>query len=434
MQPIELYKPKPLKLAEIKRLRFHYSTEYQRPEVWKVKQKQNLIDSVLHGYPIGAVVLKKMNEKEFEVIDGQQRIQAILEFMDRGCKWKTPRQSIFPNKSYEEIKKNDYYGPKFKDYTIWYTPVPAEVVSDEDVAEIFIRLQEGTPTNPAEKLNALRGEMRNLIFDLDLSNQIQNLFKKTLIKNYRYNYRLILAYICLLEIEFLNKEAFPDFPNLRFPNLRKMYINYKEELPPKLKSNVKKVFNFLSESFRNSAKFIENNGDFLQVYLLAAILKRKYCITNKIKINFKNFFKDFLIKTIDAEKQIKNLAEIEIGDDQMKIYASLRSKGQTKENLKKKFIMITNDFFKKFTKIEPLEIKDQKRDFDLCQKLYVYYKKHKEICQKHKKHISWENSSFHHKKFHSKGGLTTIENCQLLCRKCHTDLHREEKDTEEIQP
>ncbi|TWT42302.1 hypothetical protein RAS1_34320 [Phycisphaerae bacterium RAS1] len=57
--------------------------EYQRGEVWKTAQKKRLIDSILRGYPLPFFFLHDiecsqagMKREGFEVIDGQQRINA----------------------------------------------------------------------------------------------------------------------------------------------------------------------------------------------------------------------------------------------------------------------------------------------------------------------------------------------------------------------
>lgn len=50
----------------------------QRGFVWKPYQIENLWDSLLRGYPIGAIVLSCKSEPgEFEILDGQQRLTAI---------------------------------------------------------------------------------------------------------------------------------------------------------------------------------------------------------------------------------------------------------------------------------------------------------------------------------------------------------------------
>ena len=51
----------------------------QRGFVWKPSQIENLWDSLLRGYPVGAFVLSPMrdNPDKFEMLDGQQRATAI---------------------------------------------------------------------------------------------------------------------------------------------------------------------------------------------------------------------------------------------------------------------------------------------------------------------------------------------------------------------
>lgn len=63
--------------------------EYQRGVVWGAKQKKKLIDSVFRGYPLPLIYLhhiKKtvagMQREDFEIIDGQQRITSLHEYVE----------------------------------------------------------------------------------------------------------------------------------------------------------------------------------------------------------------------------------------------------------------------------------------------------------------------------------------------------------------
>lgn len=49
----------------------------QRGFVWKPAQIENLWDSLLRGYPVGAFVLSKADNNTFHILDGQQRATAI---------------------------------------------------------------------------------------------------------------------------------------------------------------------------------------------------------------------------------------------------------------------------------------------------------------------------------------------------------------------
>src|SRR5260370_16606909 len=63
--------------------------EYQRGVVWSSTLKKKLLDSVFRGYPLPIIFLhhiKKvvagMQREDFEIIDGQQRIKALYEFVE----------------------------------------------------------------------------------------------------------------------------------------------------------------------------------------------------------------------------------------------------------------------------------------------------------------------------------------------------------------
>jgi hypothetical protein len=54
---------------------------YQRNDVWSVGQSQELVDSILRGIPLPSVILNKISSERIEIVDGKQRITAILRFM-----------------------------------------------------------------------------------------------------------------------------------------------------------------------------------------------------------------------------------------------------------------------------------------------------------------------------------------------------------------
>lgn len=423
------FEPKYFTIKSLSKIKFKFSDEYQRSGIiWDIPKKQKLIDSILHNYPVGTLVLIKRGKNRFEVVDGQQRLRIIKEFIKKDCKWKTSKDSLYPEESYRELKKEDSIGPDFEAYKIWYIPIP-DSATDEQICDIFVRLQEGIPTNTAEKLNAMRGKIRNLVFKLkDLP-----FFRKTSVKEHRFNYREVLAYCALMELVFLNTDNFIEFPDLRYKTLKHMYEDYANDVPTFVGSKIRRSFNFMGSAFSGSAKFIQNNGDFLQVYLLASLLSTRYALKKRTKKIFSDFIKEFLSKTIKTEEEMEDMTEKEIQKNPVARYAVLRSKGQTKKNLKEKFTILILELFKKLKKIESISKKDKKRDFELCQKIFVYYVKDKEVCKKCRKKVKWEESSFHHKIFHSKGGRTTIENCQLMHNKCHIDFHRHKKDIAEVE-
>lgn len=59
---------------------------YQRKLIWTVEEKKAFIDSIMQGYPVPLILLaENTNEssKTFEIIDGMQRMNAIMSFIDQ---------------------------------------------------------------------------------------------------------------------------------------------------------------------------------------------------------------------------------------------------------------------------------------------------------------------------------------------------------------
>lgn len=65
---------------------FIVNRRYQRKLVWTIEEKQKLIDSILHGYPLPlflfATSIRENDERIFEIIDGMQRLNAIFDFIE----------------------------------------------------------------------------------------------------------------------------------------------------------------------------------------------------------------------------------------------------------------------------------------------------------------------------------------------------------------
>ena len=69
-----------------------FDVEYQRDHVWEISDKENLIDSIFNNIDIGKFVFVQrsfsVNEKQYEIIDGKQRLTAICEFYEDRFQYK----------------------------------------------------------------------------------------------------------------------------------------------------------------------------------------------------------------------------------------------------------------------------------------------------------------------------------------------------------
>ena len=139
--------------------------DYQRPQVWTKKQKQLLIDSILREYDIPKMYWRKMKRDdgiEYEVIDGQQRLRAI---------WNFKSGEFELAKDADTVNGMEVAGKKYEDLHIDVSEIfdgyPMDVVmvenEDEDeIRDMFLRLQNGTNLKAQEKRNAMPGICVNL--------------------------------------------------------------------------------------------------------------------------------------------------------------------------------------------------------------------------------------------------------------------------------
>ena len=75
----------PISTLKLRSSRINPNPDYQRGAVWTAEKKQLLIDSILRGYDIPKIYLRFISPGssfDSEVVDGQQRLRAIWDFVD----------------------------------------------------------------------------------------------------------------------------------------------------------------------------------------------------------------------------------------------------------------------------------------------------------------------------------------------------------------
>ena len=112
------------------------SPKYQRNYVWNEKAKAYLIDTIIRGLPIPPIFLRQKTDVTTksttrEIIDGQQRIRAILEYIvDEGFAIKTAHNKDYGGKKYSELDEDAQEA--MLEYEIL-----AEVVTEKDESSIY---------------------------------------------------------------------------------------------------------------------------------------------------------------------------------------------------------------------------------------------------------------------------------------------------------
>ena len=148
--------------------------EYQRGLRWTKRQKELFLDSVAREYPIPAFYLhKKTRESSFdgltqvtyEVVDGQQRIEALWEYWKGAFKMPNPgrdtglpasiqrQECVWAGKGWGELDK------EVQKRILETRVVIHECETDDpnEMRDLFIRLQAGTPLSRQDKRDAWPG-------------------------------------------------------------------------------------------------------------------------------------------------------------------------------------------------------------------------------------------------------------------------------------
>lgn len=148
--------------------RINVEAEYQRGEVWSQPQQALLIDSILRGFDLPKIFLRKLPDGSpylFDVIDGKQRLTAIWRYVsDEFALLRTAVFSDLGNlggRRWSELPDDARDRLQFANVTV----SKIEAASDEEIRELFLRLQRGEPLNAAERRNAMSGPVRDFVAD-----------------------------------------------------------------------------------------------------------------------------------------------------------------------------------------------------------------------------------------------------------------------------
>ena len=123
--------------------RLELRPDFQRNEVWTQAAQIMLIDTILKGIPIPKIYIKSIvkNEKTYRiVVDGQQRLTAILKFILDELTLKKPYQGEYFNMKYSELPESvhdDFIRYKI-DINEIFNP------SDEEIRDLYSRVNKYT--------------------------------------------------------------------------------------------------------------------------------------------------------------------------------------------------------------------------------------------------------------------------------------------------
>jgi hypothetical protein len=154
---------------------------YQRKgRLWSTEDKELLVDSILNDYDIPKVYLadftfgnSRLNEKRlpYAIIDGKQRFEAIFDFFDakitlaQDFVYRDDPSLSLAGLSYLELRRN--YPEVADKYDNFHLSVMRVIADDEEqINNLFLRLNRSKPLTGAEIRNAMVGPAPRLIREI----------------------------------------------------------------------------------------------------------------------------------------------------------------------------------------------------------------------------------------------------------------------------
>ena len=377
--------------------------DYQRPAVWKLSNKQLLVDTILRGYDIPKFYWKENNKDNYEVIDGQQRIRTIWDFHENKFKLAKDIDQIddedISNKHYKELSIN--MRKKFDMYLIDIVIV-YDVEKDDETREMFLRLQNGMPLRAQNKRHAMVGNMRDFVIKIS---KLPFFTEKVAYKDNNLAHESTAAQLILLEI---NGEP----TDVRNSNLNNMYKKEKGfDENSTIAKKIKKTISYLDSVFEN--KTPELQPYYVQtMYMMISKLLENHVIDNLEKDIFNFFLKFDKFRNSEKEKKEK---DPDITEFQDKVTHSGDSKASLKWRL--------NHFLTRFgIEFPNIPLKDKNRNFSYSQRLAIW-RRDKQICQIasrcHGKKLTFDEMDADHIKPYVQGGETIVSNGRTSCVECN---------------
>lgn len=143
--------------------------KFQRRLVWQKKARSFLLDSIVRSFPVPPVYVREIldttrRKTVREVVDGQQRLQAILDFLDDDLIILKNHNDEVGGRKFSEMSE----ATKRQVLNYPFSVVLLVGANDTDVFRTFARINSYTlPLNSQEKLNAKYfGSFKQFVFKL----------------------------------------------------------------------------------------------------------------------------------------------------------------------------------------------------------------------------------------------------------------------------
>jgi len=381
---------------------------FQRKPVWSPRNKSFLIDTILNNLPVPEVYMQVKTDKDgntkYIVVDGQQRMRAILEFLEGEYSLLEDECPTFADKEFSDLP--DGIKREFWNYGI----VTRELQTDslKEVKDIFRRLNKYVvPLNAQELRNATYGghliALVNNIADKDDFWAENKIVTPNDIKR-------------MIDAEFIGE----------------LFLGMMEGIQQKSQSGIDSFFQrydqkFLDrESWRKEFEATERKiedifnhdlvktrwrgkADFYSFFIAIYELSKVYYFPEERYDEINEWLTKF---ASEVDKHVKQ-SEKSSSNPLVDTYVENVEKRTTHKATRQKRYEIVRELLIPF-----LIAKDKRKDFNEEERRIAWANSDKK-CNICGKKVDWEEYELDHKIPFSKGGKTSLENSQVTHKSCN---------------
>lgn len=407
--------------------------EYQRGAVWTLAQKKKLVDSLLRGYPIPLIYFHHIRQQagplvseRFEIIDGQQRINALADFQDGAYKLFDPVKDDAEARFPDFIKKQScpWAGNSFDDLAddikmrfkgTRLRVVKIETHEPNEARDLFVRLQAGMPLNSQEKRDAWPGQFTDFVLKLAGKPGVArypgheffvDLMRARKVTD-RGKFRQFAAQMAVLLLTRQRENKFCDINSRAIDDF--YYQNLSFDASSADARRLVDVLDKLTVLLRDKKRPKIIGHEAIHLVLLLDTLLDDY--TRSWESRFASAF--------DAFKEQLAEAKFTRNDAHPSEYWLRYGVGTRVNSDRGDTIQRRHEFFagKMYELLKP-QLKDPQRGFGALEKELIYYRDRKRcgVCESE---VTWDDAEFHHVQQHSAGGKTALGNGALVHSHCH---------------
>lgn len=267
--------------------------------------------------------------------------------------------------------------------------VIVQEATEDEIADLFYRLNNGTPLKPAEVRNAMPGEMTKTIRAF----ATHKYFQSVSFANRRYAYDQVAAQTMMLEFS-----GGPTDVTDRL--LSKMYADHQKKVAAATVSKVTAVYDALASAFPDKSRLL-NRAETLNVYLLMSYLLSNHKLKKGFSEEFHKWYQESEAKRLEG--------------NEYKLY--MVSAANSRRSIEERFKFVLLDFVNTFPSLAIVKL-DTKRIFNNDEKIKLFARD-KGMCQKCKKEVGEFDWHADHILAWIRGGKSILENGQVLCKRCN---------------